>query len=125
MSKSLISKALLGKDLPNPTDKKRLYYIQFFNDTFAYATGSSLQDCINNSSDEFTCNVKKFHTIDSWRDLLQKLGVKFEQVNMYSHVDIYNRTCYDLPLFNAYYDEFNNQYFIVKKSNKECSITLK
>ena len=113
----VISNILLEKDRPNLTEKLRLYYIQFYNDLETYVTGLSIQDCIDRNN--FTFKIRKFHTIDSWKDLLQKQKV------ISSKVDQYNRRCITLINFCGYYDDYaNNYYYVVNNSTRE-TITLK
>ena len=112
----VISNVLLDKDRPNLTGKLRLYCIQSYNDLETYLTGLSIQDCIDRN--EFKYKIKKFHTIDSWKDLLQK------QTVISTEIDQYNRKCITLTNFCGYYDDYANNYYIVNDSTRE-TITLK
>lgn len=111
-----ISNVLLDKDRPNTTGKPRLYYVKFYNDTEMYLVGLTLKDCIE--INEIEDKIKKFHTVDSWKDLLQKQPIISTTVNQYK------RTCITLQNFFCYYDEYANNYYIVNKVNKQ-TITLK
>lgn len=115
--KKVISNTLLEKDKSNISNKPRLYYVKFYNELEMYFVGLTIQDCIVNHDLQF--NIKRYHTIESWKDLLQK-----QKTILSTEVDKYKRTCITLPNFSCYYDEFANNYYVVNTTTGE-TITLK
>lgn len=127
---SIVTKNLLSKDL-EPNGKNRLYKVKFYNDLQMFLVGKSLEEALYNAKIGFKYRkrdgqyyecvgykVNRFYVVPSWKDLMSKQEV------IRSYIDSYRRQVIELTDFMVFYDDYNNNYYVVNKQTGQ-SIVIK